>query len=535
MWLDNRYMGNGIIISLMYFGKSRRLYLGLLCKTKIAYFLDIPKGLGGAGNLLLQQAKLMSHVFDVIVVVPCNDDGIANDEYIRRCEISHISYKVLKYNTAYNFYDVDFLSALETREQIREWAIEEKITFFHSVQLNIAVEMVARELQIPHLMNIYQLQPDEFKIMYGDLYPQYHLCDSEMYSNLWSNKLGIESKCIRPVAPLNQIEKKDGYSLDDFTIVMLGAVCDRKNQLTAIKAVEKCIKKYNFRLIIAGNAEGRYANLCKNYVKENGLENKIQFLGFVKDISNILLQSECLLCTSLDESFPSSIVEAVTHDLTIVTTPVAGVPEVFRNGYNSFVSKDFKLDSICESLVECLESYKNGNITRIHLNEELTWKENFAPNTVRKQIEQYYKEIIGRFVSKENVLKEISNVVESTFKLLQPIYKNEHIVKQRCLYYAFLRDRLEAGKSYIWGAGKYGRLAKEILEIIRPDIEIVGFIDRMKEGTYLDTPIICPKDIQYLEVNYVFIGFGYGYNQGEVIDFLEKRHFNYNDKVWRVP
>ena len=28
-------------------------------KTKIAYFLDAPKGFGGAGNLLLEQARLM--------------------------------------------------------------------------------------------------------------------------------------------------------------------------------------------------------------------------------------------------------------------------------------------------------------------------------------------------------------------------------------------------------------------------------------------------------------------------------------------
>ena len=37
---------------------------------KVAYFLDIPIGLGGAGNLLLQQAVLMSELYDVIIVIP---------------------------------------------------------------------------------------------------------------------------------------------------------------------------------------------------------------------------------------------------------------------------------------------------------------------------------------------------------------------------------------------------------------------------------------------------------------------------------
>lgn len=505
----------------------------VIYKNRIAFFLDIPKGLGGAGNLLLQQAKLMSKNLDVVVVVPCDEEGMANDEYIRRCEISHITYKMLKYDTAFNFYDVDFLSALESKEAIRDFVIEEKITFLHSVQLNIAVEMVARELHIPHLMNIYQLQPDEFKLMYGDIYPQYHLCDSEKYSTLWGDKLGIESRCIRPVAPLMRQEKKEYYRLDNFTIVMLGAVCDRKNQLMAIKIVEQCLEKFNIRLIIAGSIAGRYADLCRDYVREKGLEDKVQFLGFVKDISSILSQSDCFLCTSLDESFPSSMVEAVTYDLSIVTTPVAGVPEVFRNDYNSFVSKDFDIDSVCKSLIDCLESYEDGSITKIHLNEQSTWEKYFDPNIVRKQIEQYYGEIIDKFVSKENVYDEISNVVNNTFELLQSVYRDDCLVKRRCLYYSVLMDKLKSGRAYIWGAGRYGKLAKEILGVIKPDIEIIGFIDRIKGGTYLDIPIIRPDDIQYCKVSYIFIGFVY--NRGEAIEFLKEKHFNYNEKVWLLP
>lgn len=501
---------------------------------KIAYFLDIPKGLGGAGNLLLQQAKNMSAVYDVVVVVPCDEDGVTNEEYIRRCEISHVSYKILKYNTAFNFYNVDFLSAMESKRYIKDFAIEEKITFFHSVQLNVAVEMVARELHIPHLMNIYQLQSAEFKLRYGDIYPQYHLCDSELYSKLWSDELGIESRCVRPVAPLIQIEKKECYSLKNFSIIVIGDICDRKNQLTAIKVVEKCLDEhYDIRLKIAGSEEGRYAERCKNYVKEKGLENKIQFLGFVKDISDLLLQCDCLLCTSLDESFPSSIVEAVTYDLTVVTTPVAGVPEIFKNSYNGFVSKDFEVASVYESVIDCLDSYKDGNIAKIHLNEECTWERFFSPNIVRMQIKQYYEDIIKSFVSKENVLDEISREVIKISKLLQPVFMNNNMFKSRCLYYSLLDNILKAGRVYIWGAGVYGKIAKEILDIIKPEIEVLGFIDRSKVGIYLQKPIISPEDIQYSEVDYIFIGFAYG--KEEVIEFLKEKQFNYNEKVWLLP
>ncbi len=48
--------------------------------------LDISKGLGGAGNVLLEQAKLISTIHDVIVVIPCNVDGEMNPKYELRCK-----------------------------------------------------------------------------------------------------------------------------------------------------------------------------------------------------------------------------------------------------------------------------------------------------------------------------------------------------------------------------------------------------------------------------------------------------------------
>lgn len=50
---------------------------------KIIYFLDIPMGLGGAGNVLLEQAKIMSRIHDVVIAIPCTKAGKINLEYER--------------------------------------------------------------------------------------------------------------------------------------------------------------------------------------------------------------------------------------------------------------------------------------------------------------------------------------------------------------------------------------------------------------------------------------------------------------------
>lgn len=500
---------------------------------KIAYFLDVPKGFGGAGNLLLQQAILMSTLYSVIVVIPSDSEGNYNDEYAQRCKRFDISFVCIEYSTSYNFSDIDFVGTMHRVASIEDFARKEEIDFFHSVQLNIAVEYVARKLKIPHLMDSYQLREEEFRICQWDIYPHYHLCDSILYSKRWSEQLGIKSKCIRPIALLNVMKKKQ-LSSDKIKILMLGGLATRKNQMTAIKAVEYCAASIDIELHIAGNMAGDYSEECRKYVEEHRLDNSIFFYGFVSDIIPLLEKCDCLLCSSTEESFPSSIVEALTYDLTIISTPVAGVPEVFVDKKNSFISKDFSMESISQSILECVESYQSGKIIEIHQNAEKTWINNFKRDTVREKINLYYKEIVsemffGRLSSFDVIIKDIEEVEE----ILYEIKEKETWICKRFLYYTFIKKKVHKGKIYIWGAGKFGRLAFEMLHKLCPDVEVVAFIDMKKEGTYCGIPIIKLGGVP-VQQN-VFYTISFISDRDEAISYLEDNGLELNRQILIIP
>lgn len=504
-----------------------------LYKIKIAYFLDIIQGLGGAGNLLLQQAVLMSELYEVLVVIPSDSQGNINQEYANRCKKHGLPYCSLEYSTAFNFCNIDFCGAMESVKVIEELIKTEKITFLHSVQLNIAVEYVARKLRIPHLMDIYQLREEEFKCCPGDIYPHYHLCDSRMYMERWSRQLGIESRCVRPVALLNQMRKKDTYPKKVIRILMLGSVCERKNQLMAIKACELCMQEYDLALTIAGDNNGNYANICIQYVKEHKLEEKIIFKGFVSDIVPLLEDSDCLLCTSTDESFPSSMVEALTYDLTIISTPVAGVPEVFTNVDNAFVSKDFTISSIRESLEECIRSYQSGDICEIHRRAKETWINYFARKKVREQIDSYYKEISKLPYTAEGDFSNIMSEVRQTIRMLSDVYDDCEGMQPRALYHTTLRDELKLGKMYLWGAGKMGAYAYKILSVLCPDLDILAFVDRNKDGEYYGLPIIKPEELPIDKT--LFYGIAFCCGREDAMCYLEERGLELNEQIWVIP
>lgn len=507
-------------------------------KFKIAFFLDNHKTLGGAGNLLLQQAELMSKSHEVVVVIPTSGEKDYKHEYVNRCNKKQLSYVCMEYTTAYNFTMIlmdDFESMMKSAAQIEEFAKRENICFFHSVQLNLAVEYVSRKLKIPHLMSSFQISEEEFEMCLGNVFAQYHLCDSVLYSERWSRKLGIRSKCVRPVAPLKHCRKKEMYPSEGLELLMLGNVCSRKNQMTAIKAVEQCLKTVDIRLRIVGSAENMYAEQCKSYVQEHALGKYIFFYGFISDVTVYLEKADCLLCSSTDESFPFSMVEALTYDLTIITTPVAGVPELFKDKVNAFLSRDYTEDSIKTSILECMEYYKNGKIYGIHENARHTWLKHFEQGVIREQIEEYYSEIMkDPRIGDVQLFWDISDEVKQIEILLSDIIDSgEQWIRKRCLYYSFLRKNLKEGYVYIWGAGKWGRLTLDIMKRICPNIQIVAFIDTYKKGIYCEKPVIKPEDISF-ESNY-FYCISFYENRDMVISYLEGQGLVLNRQIWCMP
>lgn len=504
---------------------------------KIAYFVDDAPVIGGSGNVLLEQARIMSNIHEVVVVIPLNEKGEMNPEYPLRCRRANLRYVALKYATTFCIQFIDIVKAYKDAEDIEKWAFQEHVDFFHSSQLNISVEYVARRMNVPHLMNIYQLREEEFALKYMDIFPRYHSCDSLLYCSVWSKNLGIKSRCIRPSAPLKAIQKKERDLKNELRILMLGGFQERKNQMVAIQAVEYCNKNgRNIKLTIAGDDTSEYAWECKRYVQEKALDTYIFIIGFRSNVAPLLEDNDCFLCTSRQESFPSSIVEAMTYDLIIVSTPVAGVPELLKDGDNAYLSEGDEISDIVDSIERCYEDYKNGRAEKLRKKARELWAEQFSPNVIKERLEDYYQYILKDY-SKE-MKKAIPNrtlmsEVQATYDKIYEIGQAAPVVLRRCYYYTCLASVLEKGTAYVWGAGKYGKLAKELLERLYPDIKILAYIDKKSVSSYQGLPVIYPEKIDKKQADYCFIGLLR--EREQVIEHLQNKGFEYNKNAWLLP
>jgi len=150
---------------------------------------------------------------------------------------------------------------------------------------------------------------------------------------IYINKIGIDFKefCVK------------NKRLDSSTITY-GCAARLITKGRGGKGIEYLIKTFNLlnketkvdiKLLIAG--DGRLKPFLEKIVFELGLDKKIQFLGWINDISDFLNKIDVFVLPSFIEGTPRSILEAYYHYVPVIATNVGGIPEILQSGKTGFL------------------------------------------------------------------------------------------------------------------------------------------------------------------------------------------------------
>ncbi len=105
-------------------------------------------------------------------------------------------------------------------------------------------------------------------------------------------------------------------------IAMIARFDQQKDHATLIKAFQHI----DAELILVG--EGPEVPKIRQQVAKLGISDKVQFLGFRKDIAQILAQVQIFTLISNWEGLPCTIIEAMRAGLPVVASDVGGVREI---------------------------------------------------------------------------------------------------------------------------------------------------------------------------------------------------------------
>lgn len=193
------------------------------------------------------------------------------------------------------------------------------------------------------------------------------------------NGLDIEDVHKAAETPLDGLPRQNCK----FKVVLPAMLIPLKAQDMAIRGFAEFIKKYdNTVLWLCGNTPNNlpleYENSLKALVSQLGIQDKVFFLGWRKDIIAIMKQADVMILTSTTEGLPRSILEAMAVKTPVVSTKAGGIVDIIvdeENGmlididdHKSLVNKLLKLtdkllrDKIVDNATQTLENKFTINI-----------------------------------------------------------------------------------------------------------------------------------------------------------------------------
>lgn len=192
---------------------------------------------------------------------------------------------------------------------------------------------------------------------------------------------------IQKAVEKRQISKK-------WRILFLSRVVRAKGIYETVRAVSLLQAKYPvIELLIAGVGEELEKVRC--LVRDLNMSN-VKFLGYVSDEEKRLLfeQSHIFCLLSHSEGFPVSVVEAMAFGLPVVTRPVGGLVDFFKNEEHGFISDSLD-PSILANLIERLLLDKSL-YEKISTSNYQYAQSHFLASDAVLRLETIYKTVLSR-------------------------------------------------------------------------------------------------------------------------------------------
>lgn len=123
---------------------------------------------------------------------------------------------------------------------------------------------------------------------------------------------------------------------DDFVMIYPAEISNRKNQEWLVKTLEYFIKNHkDIHLLLPG--KDSLNKKIHSLVNKLDLSNNIHFLGFRRDIPQLLKISNISISSSKQEGLPVNIMEAMYVGLPIVVTDCRGNRDLIEDGENGYI------------------------------------------------------------------------------------------------------------------------------------------------------------------------------------------------------
>ncbi|TMW72245.1 glycosyltransferase [Alteribacter natronophilus] len=199
--------------------------------------------------------------------------------------------------------------------------IDKNLGIFNQIAANIADQIIVIADNVKDIFNT-----------------KYIINSSNKFKTIYT---GIDMEMVDSVIKDDSIRRELNLDSNIKLVGIVASVQPRKGQRDLVQAVIEMQKNKgisNHRFLIIGDtlnpSDNKYLEEIKSMIKDNNLEDYFFFLGWRKNVLNIMKQLDLLVLPSYSEGLPRTILESLACGCPAVATDVAGTGEIIEDGVN---------------------------------------------------------------------------------------------------------------------------------------------------------------------------------------------------------
>jgi len=182
-----------------------------------------------------------------------------------------------------------------------------------------------------------------------------------------------------------------GLSQKDFVLISIGDLNNNKNTAAIISALQNTSD--NCHILICG--EGPLKQDLITLTKEKGIDTRCHFLGFRKDIKDLLYVSDAFIMASKREGLPRSTMEAMAAGLPCIVSDIRGNRDLIDEDKGGFLIKPMDILGYSNAI----NKLKDNIELKIAMSEYNRGKiKEFDINIVEQRLLKIYKELYNLYI-----------------------------------------------------------------------------------------------------------------------------------------
>ena len=139
---------------------------------------------------------------------------------------------------------------------------------------------------------------------------------------------------------------------DKFTVIMIGRMSHRKDQITFIKAVNNILNnRSDFQFILIGDGPKRLQ--YENLINDLNINNQVIILSEVDNVESYFMASDISVLTSAPhhgEGIPNVILESMACGTSVIASDNGGTKEILKHNYNGLMINNGDFESLAKKI-----------------------------------------------------------------------------------------------------------------------------------------------------------------------------------------